>query len=348
MATWVIDVNNGEYQFPVASRWAISDRAELKENGETDYIETVLNVEVELVPSVGSADPAEEVTTAFQLLRSVMIDDTAPKRIRLMKDAVVEYDFQPSEGIGTPKCRDLVQITTGGDHATHVRAQLSIYHKREGSAGGVFDLSREVSEEAYGGLLIRKRWYVRARAKTIEKARAACVKYKPSPKPLYEMARELIEQNGYEIEWIWERAADLKNGTVVQETVEFLPAGQGLTPDPVVGATPFYHRRRSSAGYVRVSVTVQSQSRDAVIAPTPHLADSDTVKRDRTQETGGHPVICVDRVKGIFQAVFVEFYWVSNNTFPQLNHSSHARAYPNPVIPNGPIGGTAGRIGTGR
>jgi hypothetical protein len=160
--------------------------------------------------------------------------------------------------------------------------------------------------------------------------------------PLTEDLTERIDLNEFEAIWTWERA---KQGDVVafSETVEATIGAFPWIPDPVVGtgadADPFLHKGRKRSGFVRITMTLEGTDASKLIAPTPHLTDKAGQRRDQTQERIQPPVL-VDAVKGIYRAIFQEFWHINSGMVPMLNHGAHIQPFPGTPAPNGPIGGS--------
>lgn len=349
---WVIRLNQGNFDFDAnTTRWSLRDRVEIAEDGSTDYLETVLAIEGEILPDAGTpqADVAENVTEKFKEMRDYLLSDT-PVRIQLILDGTVEYDFQPGSQIGTPKCRDLSQIPTGADHATHVRFNAAFYMKspKNGFSGGVSvsDFKREVTEESKDGQVVKKTWHAIAKGTSLAAAKAKVMSFKPKVKPLTQTVTERIDINEFEATWVWERGQQQNKVTIFRETYAWRPFGGGWLPDPLVGkdTVAFMHKRRNTPGEVRVRIEVEGSDRTEVgTRPPLHFSEDKSVFfRDETQEQNTLPPICIDRVKGIYFAAFEEFWYVNAGITPQPNHSGHDQPFPIQPAPNGAIGGSQG------
>lgn len=348
MATrWLIDLDNGNFVFDgPTSRWSIRSRAQINENGDTDYLEHLIVVEGELVGA--GPDPAADCTSKFQTLRDYLLYRGTPIVLKLELDGNAEYTFSPVDCVGGPKAREVIQIPVGADHATHVRFTATFWAKqlvsRGGGNNGAIDLFREVQEVSYDGRVQTKRWHARCRAITLSKAKALVLRFKPKVAPLTEDLTERIDLNEFEAVWTWERSRQ-SDVVAFSETLEVTVAGFPWIPDPVVGtdasANPFLHKGRKRAGTVRITMTLEGTDPAKLSPPSPHLTDGPGTRRDVTQERDQPPVL-VDAVKGIYRAVYQEYWLILSTTFPTLNHSSHIKPFPDTPAPNGPIGGSQG------
>lgn len=348
MATrWLIDLDNGNFVFDgPTSRWSIRSRAQINENGDTDYLEHLIVVEGELVGD--APDAAASCTAKFQTLRDYLLYRGTPIILKLELDGNAEYTFSPVDCVGSPKCREVIQLPVGADHATHVRFTATFWCKqlvaRGGGNDGALDLFREVEEVSYDGKVQTKRWHARCRSTTLARAKALVLRFKPKVAPLTEDLTERIDLNEFEAIWTWERS---KQSDVVafSETVEVTVKGFPWFPDPVVGSgtgnDPFLHKGRKRAGTVRITMTLEGTDPAKLAAPIPHLTDKPGSRRDVTQERNQPPVI-VDAVKGLWRAVFQEYWIITSDGFPQLNHGAHIKPFPDTPAPNGPIGGSQG------
>ena len=341
-----VRIDGGAYTFPLTTRHTIHDRVQGENDGETSYIETVIGLEVKLVGT--GADPALSCVTQLEALRTVMLDP-APRLVEILLDGVpVEGEtFDPNDGIGGPKCREINEIpTNGADRATQITVQLSIYFKRPISDPDVTDLKREVEEFVEDGTLVRKIWRATCTGRTLAKAKAKVLSFRPSGvSPLKEHALEQIDDLTWSCEWTFEPGSKKTAGIFEwSEEVSFTRGGNPWIPDPVVGAFPFMHEGRARVGFVRITIRATAETQAALVAPGPHLTeDGKLIFRDPTQESAAHPPL-YDRVRNLWRAAWDEFYWLRNDTTPILKHGDHATPFGGTQIPNGPIGGTSGGL----
>lgn len=343
---WLIKVNNGGFVFDgPTSRWSIRTRAQINDNGETDYFEHLVVVEGEIVPDPGmaSADVAKNVTDKFKALRSYLMA-TVPLALQLELDGNVEYSFSPVDSIGGPKAREIVQLPVGADHATHVRFTATFFIKQlarlSGGNAGAVDLFREVREVSYKGEVQQKIWHARCRAQTLSQAKAIVMRFRPTAAPLTEDLSERIDLNEFEAIWTWDKTA--QGISQFSEVIDGGDAGFPWIEDPIVGTGdegPVFHKARRRAGTLRITMTLRGDDPTKLARPALHLTEGSGIHRDVTQERNQPPVL-EDAMKGIWRAVWQEYWIYRNAKLPPLNHVGHANPIPAPPVPNGPIGGS--------
>lgn len=345
---WQTIINNGEYTFDRTTKFSIRDRAEIKEDNTTDFFESVLALEGELIGT--GADPASNVTTRFKALRAIVFKE-APVRLEIKRDGVTEYSFDPANYIGTPKMRELVQIPTdGADHANRIRFQCSFYIRKPpvnngNQQAGVTGLERKYTEVTEDGKVIRRIWYARATAKTLLAAKALVMSWKPrNLKQLVSEITEDIDHNTYEATWTWEKNSEKAGVFTFSERVQVKHSGHPWMEDPVVGhfQPPVFHKGRYRGGSILIERTFETNDPNIILQePPPHLQDGGTIFRDRTQEPPSQPPVLVDPVKGVWQATFYEFYWFTSQKAPVLTHAGHDKPFEEPASGTSTMGGAA-------
>jgi hypothetical protein len=338
-------INNGEFTFDRTTRFSLRDRAEIKQDNSTEFFESLLELEGELI-GVG-ADPAADVTTRFKAIRALLFRET-PLKIEIKRGSVSEYTFDPANFVGTPKMRELVQVPTdGADHASHIRFQVSFYIRKPSLNNGnqqqaLTNLVRSVTTVSEDDKLIRKIWRAKATAKTLAAAKALVLSFKPRGyKGLVSELTEDIDTNTYEGVWTWEKNNNAALFTF-SEDVLIQPSGHPWIESPVVGEgnPPAFHKGRFRAGSITITRTLETEDPNIILQePPPHLTDSGSAWRDRTKEPPYHPPVLVDPVKGRWVATFNEFYWFTSKKPPTLNHSGHDTPFKEPAPGNGRIGG---------
>jgi hypothetical protein len=342
---WTTVINNGEYTFERTTRFSIRDRAEIKQDNTTEFFESILELEGEIIGS--GADPAADATAKFKTLRALMFRET-PVRIEIKLGSSVEYSFDPANSVGTPKMRELVQIPTdGADHASHIRYQASFYVRKPSLNNGnqqqpLTNLERSITTVSEDDKVVRRVWRARATAKTLAAAKALVMGFRPrNLKGLVAELTENIDTNTFEAVWTWEKNNNTSLFTF-SEDVEIKHSGHPWIEDPVVGEgnPPAFHKGRFRAGSIRIVRTLETEDPAIILQePPPHLSDSASAWRDRTQESPSHPPVLVDPVKGRWVATFYEFYWFTSKKPPTLSHTGHDTPFKEPAASNSSMGG---------
>ncbi len=341
---WVIELNGGQFTFNAPStRFSQRTRQEILPSGLTDYREELLIVEGEII-GVGATDAqiAADVEDKWAQLRSICFNPN-PLTISAKLDGVEKHRYDSANGLGTPKCRELVNVPSGADHASHLKFTATFWQKtpgRGGSQANVTELVRESGETYENGKLQSKYWAARAKAKTFSQAKALVLSYKPSKKPLTEEYVERIDQNEFQAKWTWNVSAD-ESVFTFRETVDFTPSDRPLIPAPLIGTTPFYHKGRLRPGELRVTMEEESTDPSKFFEPAEHVKTGKDFRRDRTKESGTNLGSIFDSKKGVWVKRFVEFYYC-DSTPTQLNHADHENLFPADSPGNGSIGGSQG------
>lgn len=351
--SWSVNLNNGNFIFDTpTTRWSLRDRFEIKDDGSTDFQETALVVRSVILPDAGtaSADVAKNVTDKFITLRDFLKQES-PLRIQLILDGVTKYDFIPGSQLGTPKCRDISQVDENAVNATHVKFEASFYMKTPKSGGGgggsiIAEFLREVTEESTDGNVTKKAWHASARGFGLQTAKAKVMSFKPKGvKPLTQKLTERIGSNEFEASWTWERGANQKVSSF-RETLQFTPGGAPWFEDPVIGkkSGPFFHEGRNRSGTMKITMEQEGTDLTSVNqAPAEHFKKAGGYRRDRTKESAQTPAVLIDPAKGIYRAVFEEYWFIPFDVLsPQPGHGAHNIPFPAQNAPNGAIGGSQG------
>lgn len=344
---WTIELNDGAYVFPVTTRRTIRDRQEIRPDGTTDYREALIAVEGLLTPDPGTPNDqiAENVTDKFIELREILFSPS-PLIVELKLDGVTKHRFDPADGLGTPKCRELVELPEGAVEVTSVRFNCTFWMKtptRESPNDQLTDLRRDI-EEIYdaNGLIQQKTWKATATGTTLNAAKARVLSFKPKIKPLAEQYVESPDELRFTATWTWRVGID-DSITTYTESVLFESGGASPVAVKRIGKEPALFSGRLSPGRLIVTIEVEGTDPAKIVEPTAHLTPSQTTIRATDQERP-EPLRLARRAEGIYRAVFQEVWIVLGATAPTLDHSDHADPFKHATIPNGPIGGSQGGL----
>ena len=310
------------------AKFNLRTQAIYNESGNKEFIETYIDIEVDIVDSTPSAI-ANSLATAREQVSALH----APRNVTMKLNGTTKFEFLTSKSIASPRIDFHETVDEEGNGDSHWKYKLGIYVKQVGNAGGgvenVFELATSINIIKDQNRVTRKIWKASCKAKSIQEAHSFILAVKPF-KFDHEEIERLFQDQRVTGSWVWE--ARQENGyTITEGPMEVSGNGQPYITTPMAGGKmPIIHEGRKREIKIRIRGVVRGDDRTAVSGgvPAPHFSESSEMVRLQTEETmGWDEPILIDPVNGIYEAHYEEV-WLSvmGSGFPAPNHGHHSVA----------------------
>tara|TARA_Y100000310_G_scaffold286884_1_gene311410 strand:+ start:227 stop:1279 length:1053 start_codon:yes stop_codon:yes gene_type:complete len=311
------------------AKFNLRTQALYNEAGKKEFIETFIEVEVDIVDSTPS-DIADSLATVRNQVSALHF----PRNVTLKLNGTTKFEFLTASCVASPRIELHETIDEEGNGDSHWRYKLGIYVKQGGNAGGgvenVFELQTSIKTIKDQGKITRKIWMASCKAKTLQEAQSFVNSVKPSKFDHEEIERFFQDQR-VTGSWVWE-ARQEEGYTIIEGPMEISGRGQHYVTTPRVGLSsgslkPIIHEGRYQETRIRIRGVVRGDNRSAVMGavPGPHFTESDEMVRLRGEEMtmGGDDAVLVDPVKGIYEAHYDEVWLSVAYGVPSPNHGTH-------------------------
>ena len=283
-------------------------------------------------------------------LTDEVLEKFIARRVRLQRDGVNEYDFQPSASFqGTPQVVAFRTIPEDGQGESHWRYELDIFVVFAGTLGQDSNTEEDIIElqtsletiKNENDEVIRKIWRAAAKGETTAAAQTVVESFKPTSQPVTEDFEVFSQEARARAVWVWDAKAEAEDFEETFETI-IVTGGTDFIVDPQVNAAgeliaPLLHR----AAFPGVFVTIQGRRRSKkkdVQPPKRHYNTTENATEILSRETNSEDPTLADAKLGIYEIQYSEVWFFADGIDQEPDHSDHAEFKPKNPPADGPAG----------
>ena len=325
---WKVRIGEGAQEFTIDAnaRFDMASTVAYSESGVAQSVETNIEIVGDIADlSFNEGKVADElVLVRDQVVSSVNL---GPRRVRLDQDGVNKFDFLPSTHIGSPVITLFRTIEEDGNGQSHWRFGLTIFIKRAGNEkDNLIDLVTSILTVKDNGKLIRKVWRATAKARTLNDALVAVLRFKPADKFIVEELDRQFQGLTVVAVWTWEARQGSNLIAIEEDPIEVRDEDDDYVVSKQVGdpnrppVPAILHRARNRAAVVTIKGTVRGFDKN-LKRPQPHFAEGPNARRWRAAEQRWF-VQLEDVFTGKYRLPFMEV-WLFTGPIPNPNHIAH-------------------------